>query len=71
MLIIVKTFATDVVNECEEADGNNSCGFYGTCIDGMGTFECICDPGYMGNHCEIGKTCLHMLLKIPIIVDLG
>ena len=34
-------------NECEV--GSDNCHLNATCTDTVGSFECSCDPGYIGN----------------------
>ena len=36
------------VDEC----ASNPCGKFGTCIDGVNSFTCACEPGYEGFWCE-------------------
>jgi hypothetical protein len=35
-----------------DACESNPCENGGTCIDGWGTYECLCPPGWEGPHCE-------------------
>ena len=37
-------------NECADITCKNN----GTCSDGVGTYSCICKPGFTGIHCETG-----------------
>ena len=30
------------------------CGQHGTCVDGVNSYSCRCDPGWNGTKCEIG-----------------
>lgn len=52
------------INECE----SNPC-IYGTCVDGIGTYTCECEPGFEGVNCEVSKgqlirqNCLPQVLK--------
>lgn len=39
------------INECE----SNPCFKYGTCIDGIGSYTCECEPGFQGVHCEVSR----------------
>ena len=39
------------INECE----SSPCGLFGKCIDGPDNFTCVCEDGFNGTFCEIGK----------------
>ena len=39
------------IDECE----SNPC-VHGKCQNGDNNYKCICEPGYTGIHCEIGKS---------------
>ena len=41
------------IDECE----SNPCENDGTCIDMEGEYECECESGYTGTHCETGNVC--------------
>jgi len=32
------------------------CGQHGTCVDGVNSYSCQCDPGWNGTKCEIGMS---------------
>ena len=38
-----------------------------TCVDGVGSYSCICLAGYVGNTCETGRFVLVELLSILFI----
>ena len=40
------------------------CGDHGTCIDGLDTYSCQCDPGYTGALCDKNYTTGKMLETI-------
>ena len=40
------------INECAESPCKNNA----TCIDRVANFECICNDGYIGLTCDLGKT---------------
>ena len=40
------------VNECESSPCKNN----GSCVDGVGSYTCVCSQGYIGEECEIGNT---------------
>ena len=41
----------DIEDNCEGVDCN-----HGTCVDGVGSYECDCMKGFGGDHCKKG-TC--------------
>ena len=49
--ILVYCLFSDI-NEC--ADDTHNCHYNATCANLDGSFNCTCDPGYMGNetYCE-------------------
>ena len=49
--VTLLTFSLDV-NECELAD-NGGCHPDAVCVNNVGSFQCMCKPGYDGD----GKTC--------------
>ena len=51
---------TPVFDDLADTDtcASNPCGNGGTCVDGLNLFKCICDAGFMGAICDVGKvTC--------------
>eukprot|EP00494_Astrolonche_serrata_P009331 UN09383 len=44
------TDCTNDIDECAEA--NQPC-VNGTCEDNIGSYECICDDGFGGEHCDV------------------
>ena len=39
------------IDDCESSPCQNG----GTCIDEVNYYTCICNPGYIGPDCEIGR----------------
>lgn len=39
------------INECDP----NPCEFGATCVDGANSFACVCQQGFKGFRCEIGR----------------
>lgn len=39
------------VNECKRSPCQNN----GTCINNDGSYTCLCEPGWTGQHCQTGK----------------
>ena len=39
------------IDECESSPCKNN----GSCVDGIGSYTCVCSQGYTGEECEIGK----------------
>ena len=39
------------IDDCESSPCQNG----GTCIDEVNYYTCICNPGYIGPDCQIGK----------------
>ena len=50
------------IDECE----SNPCVNGGSCVDGIGSYSCICPTGYEGDQCEIDKN-YNVLLKYYIM----
>ena len=46
------------------------CGDHGTCIDGLDTYSCQCDPGYTGALCDKNYTTGKMLETIITVFPL-
>ena len=40
------------INECEIS---SPCGEHGTCNNTLGSYYCLCDKGWTGDHCEMGE----------------
>ena len=43
------------IDEC--ALGIGVCGANGACVDTIGSFTCVCDPGYTGNGIQCISKC--------------
>ena len=39
------------IDDCESGPCQN----VGTCIDGVNSYTCTCNPGYTGHDCETGR----------------
>ena len=44
---------------------SNLCQNGASCNDGIEYYDCICNPGYTGTYCELGKK----ILNIPIYIS--
>ena len=61
LAMVINTFIARIItlssdiDEC--TDGVNNCDSDATCTDTLGSFYCVCKPGYTGN----GTTCVGML----------
>ena len=38
------------IDECEGVECDK-----GVCVDGLAMYDCVCDPGYTGDHCQTGR----------------
>ena len=47
------------VDECQ----GQSCSLHGTCVDGVNSYTCNCDPGYTGADCETGERAFWFRMK--------
>jgi len=52
MCCVCKIAPDDGKNQCE----SNPCGNGGTCIDGINSFDCTCNPGFTGYQCETDES---------------
>ena len=50
------------INECE----SNPCENDGACMDMEDGYECACEGGFTGTHCETGKVCCFLNVFIDI-----
>ena len=39
------------IDECS----SSPCQFEGSCNDGVNGYDCTCEPGYTGVHCQTGR----------------
>lgn len=67
-LKLVRIVYISDVDEC--SDGNYFCGLHATCSNTVGSFECICDPGYI----EVSGNCVSEQKStgskhVPIVVN--
>ena len=40
------------IDDCKAGPCNNG----GTCVDGIGSYSCLCPAGFAGNDCEISMS---------------
>ena len=48
------------VDECASSPCQNG----GTCVDVVNAYTCNCVPGYTGEDCETGNTCIYTCFSI-------
>ena len=44
-------FCEENIDDCE----NHGCEAGGRCVDGVGTFSCLCPPGFSGRLCDVDE----------------
>ena len=58
---VVNVFVIHFPTEIQECAGN-PCQNGATCVDNVGYYDCICQAGYNGTHCENGELVLDNVL---------
>ncbi len=61
---LITFFSTDI-DECASAPCVN-----GRCVDGLASFQCICEPGWTGLLCDIGKFSIYKYKFVESITGL-
>lgn len=53
------------INECEDED--NRCQYGGTCVNVVGTFRCLCNPGFVSD--KSGRECTGVYTLRKFVVN--
>ena len=59
---IIKFCFNYVSLDIDECMTSGLCGEHGTCNNTAGSYHCLCDNGWTGDHCETGEKYRFLLL---------